>query len=54
MLTITRDQEPIMFLQLPSQRRETVLHALSRVVFIVDALGPRRRGEVRVRGLFCP
>ena len=54
MLTITRDQEPIVFLQLLSQRRETVLHALSRVVFVVDALGPRRRGEVRVCGLFCP
>jgi hypothetical protein len=54
MLTITRDQEPIVFLQLLSQRRETVLHALSRVVFIVDALGPRRRGEVRVCGLFYP
>jgi hypothetical protein len=40
MLTITRDQEPIVFLQLLSQRRETVLHALSRVVFVVDALGP--------------
>ncbi|KAH8622200.1 hypothetical protein IG631_23306 [Alternaria alternata] len=51
MLTITRDQEPIMFLQLPSQRRETVLHALSRVVFIVDALGPRRRGEAGSQGL---
>lgn len=51
MLRVACDEEAVVALKFLAQRGEAVFDRFARVVFVVDALGARGRGEVRVRSL---